>query len=39
MRPAHKLLVVEPQDRVAAVQEVGVEHDLDAGGRAWRVSE
>ena len=27
---AHELLVVHAQDRVVAVQEVGVEHDLDA---------
>ena len=27
---AHELLVVHPQDRVVAVEEVGVEDDLDA---------
>jgi hypothetical protein len=30
MAPSHKLLIVQPQDRVIAVQEIWVEDDLDA---------
>ena len=30
MASTHELLVVHAQDRVVAVQEVGVEHNLDA---------
>lgn len=30
MTPPHKLLVVEAQDRVVGVEELGVEDDLDA---------